>query len=105
MYYPNEIREVAGYGKAEKDVKLKAAEVKLAEQLVASLSQDFKPEQFHDKFQENLKALIEAKNQEQESSTKVVDITGMHYNPITGAASFTSDTSVNYFLCACKGKM
>lgn len=61
MYYLNEIREVAGYGKAEKDVKLKPAEVKLAEQLVASLSQDFKPEQFHDKFQENLKALIEAK--------------------------------------------
>jgi DNA end-binding protein Ku len=61
MYYANEIREVAGYGKAEKVVKLKPAEVKLAEQLVESLSQDFKPEQFHDKFQENLKALIEAK--------------------------------------------
>jgi DNA end-binding protein Ku len=61
MYYANEIREIAGYGKAEKDVKLKPAEVKLAEQLVDSLSQDFKPEQFHDKFQENLKALIEAK--------------------------------------------
>ncbi len=61
MYYANEIREVAGYGKAEKDVKLKPAEIKLAEQLVDSLSQDFQPEQFHDKFQENLKALIEAK--------------------------------------------
>jgi DNA end-binding protein Ku len=61
MYYANEIREVAGYGQAQKDVKLKPAEVKLAEQLVESLSQDFKPEQFHDKFQENLKALIEAK--------------------------------------------
>jgi DNA end-binding protein Ku len=61
MYYANEIRQVAGYGKAEKDVKLKPAEVKLAEQLVESLSQDFKPEQFHDKFQENLRALIEAK--------------------------------------------
>ena len=61
MYYANEIREIAGYGIAEKDVKLKPAEVKLAEQLVDSLSQDFKPEQFHDKFQENLKALIEAK--------------------------------------------
>jgi DNA end-binding protein Ku len=61
MYYATEIREVAGYGKAEKDVKLKPAEVKLAEQLVESLSQDFKPEQFHDKFQENLKTLIEAK--------------------------------------------
>ena len=61
MYYANEIREVAGYGKAEKDVKLKPAELKLAEQLVESLAQDFKPEQFHDKFQENLRALIEAK--------------------------------------------
>jgi DNA end-binding protein Ku len=61
MYYATEIREVPGYGKAEKDVKLKPAEVKLAEQLVESLSQDFKPEQFHDKFQENLKTLIEAK--------------------------------------------
>jgi DNA end-binding protein Ku len=61
MYYANEIREVAGYGQAEKDIKLKPAEVKLAEQLVESLSQDFKPELFHDRFQENLKALIEAK--------------------------------------------
>jgi DNA end-binding protein Ku len=61
MYYANEIREVAGYGDAEKDVKLKPAELKLAEQLVESLSQDFKPEKYHDKFQENLKALIEAK--------------------------------------------
>ena len=61
MYYATEIREVAGYGKAEKDVKLKPAEVKLAEQLVESLSQDFNPEQFHDKFQENRKALMEAK--------------------------------------------
>jgi DNA end-binding protein Ku len=61
MYYQNEIREVAGYGKAEKDVKLKPAEIKLAEQLVESLSTDFKPRQFHDKFQDNLKALIEAK--------------------------------------------
>jgi DNA end-binding protein Ku len=61
MYYQNEIREVAGYGKAERDVKLKPAEIKLAEQLVESLAQDFKPAQFHDKFQENLKALIDAK--------------------------------------------
>ena len=61
MYYANEIREVAGYGKAEKEVKLKPAEIKLAEQLVDSLSQDFHPEKYHDKFQENLKAVIEAK--------------------------------------------
>jgi DNA end-binding protein Ku len=61
MYYANEIREVTGYGKAEKDVKLKPAELRLAEQLVDSLSQDFKPEKYHDKFQDNMRALIEAK--------------------------------------------
>ena len=66
MYYQNEIREVAGYGQAEKDVKLKPAEIKLAEQLVESLEADFKPQQFHDKFQENLKALIEAKQKGRE---------------------------------------
>jgi DNA end-binding protein Ku len=66
MYYQNEIREVAGYGKAEKDVKLKPAEIKLAEQLVESLSTDFKPQQFHDKFQDNLKALVEAKQKGKE---------------------------------------
>ncbi len=81
MYYANEIREVAGYGKAEKDVKLKPAEIKLAEQLVDSLSQEFKPEQFHDKFQENLKALIEAKQkgksiitEEQPRPARVIDM-------------------------------
>jgi|HubBroStandDraft_5_1064220.scaffolds.fasta_scaffold113463_2 DNA end-binding protein Ku len=66
MYYQNEIREVAGYGHAEKDVKLKPAEIKLAEQLVESLEADFKPQQFHDKFQDNLKALIEAKQKGRE---------------------------------------
>jgi DNA end-binding protein Ku len=66
MYYQNEIREVAGYGKAEKDVKLKPAEIKLAEQLVESLSTDFKPQQFHDKFQDNLRALVEAKQKGKE---------------------------------------
>src|ERR1700729_1434227 len=81
MYYQNEIREVAGYGQAEKDVKLKPAEIKLAEQLVESLEADFKPQQFHDKFQENLKALIEAKQkgreviaEEQPKPARVIDM-------------------------------
>jgi DNA end-binding protein Ku len=60
MYFANEIREVAEYGKAP-EVKLKPQEIKLAEQLVETLSADFKPEQYHDEFQERLKALIEAK--------------------------------------------
>lgn len=61
MYFANEIRQVEGYGKIDKNIKLKPQEIKLAEQLVESLSEDFKPEKYHDTFQENLRALIEAK--------------------------------------------
>ena len=62
MYFVNEIRKVEGYGKIA-DVKPRPQEIKLAEQLVESLAEDFKPQQYHDTFQENLKALIEAKRE------------------------------------------
>jgi DNA end-binding protein Ku len=60
MYYANEISSVEGYGKNE-DVKLRPEEVKLADQLVESLSAPFKPENYKDEFQESLNQLIEAK--------------------------------------------
>jgi len=58
-YYANEINSVAGYG--EDSAALKPQEIKLAEQLVESLSAPFKPEDYRDEFQERLRALIEAK--------------------------------------------
>jgi DNA end-binding protein Ku len=63
MYFVNEIRKVEGYGKITQDVRVRPQEVKLAEQLIESLSEDFKPQQYHDTYQENLKALIEAKRE------------------------------------------
>jgi DNA end-binding protein Ku len=63
MYFVNEIRSVEGYGKIVQDVKLKPQEIKLAEQLVESLAEDFKPQKYHDTFQENLRRLIEAKRE------------------------------------------
>ena len=60
MHFASEIREAPGYGKTE-DVKLKPQEIKLAEQLVDSLSEDFHAEKYHDEFEERLKALIDAK--------------------------------------------
>ena len=42
-------------------MELKPQEIKLAEQLIKSLSQPFKPKQYHDEFQERLRKLIEAK--------------------------------------------
>jgi DNA end-binding protein Ku len=63
MYFANEIHEVAGYGKLDKNITLKPQEIKLAQQLVETLSEDFDPRQYHDTFQENLKALIAAKQE------------------------------------------
>jgi DNA end-binding protein Ku len=60
MYYANEISALEGYGR-KYDAKLRPEEVKLADQLVQSLSAPFKPEQYHDEFQEQLNALIESK--------------------------------------------
>jgi DNA end-binding protein Ku len=65
MYFANEIREAPGFGKTE-EVKLKPQEIKLAEQLVDTLSEDFKLSKYHDEFQDRLKALIEAKRKGRE---------------------------------------
>src|SRR5262249_26536156 len=63
MYFANEIRSAQGYGKSDEKVQLKPLEMKLAEQLIESLAQNFNPKQYHDTFQENLRALIEAKQE------------------------------------------
>jgi DNA end-binding protein Ku len=60
MYYQNEISTVEGYGK-KYDIKLKPEEVKLADQLVETLSAPFKPELYKDEFQQRLNELIEAR--------------------------------------------
>ena len=62
MFFENEIRHVEGYGKTDEHIQLKPQEIKLAEQLVESLSEDFEPSKYHDTFQRNLKALIESKH-------------------------------------------
>jgi DNA end-binding protein Ku len=61
MYFQNEIREVPGYGEQPRNLHLKPQEIKLAEQLIETLSEDFNPAKYHDTFQERLRALIEYK--------------------------------------------
>ena len=60
MYFANEIRQLPQFGAFEA-VQLKPAEIKLTEQLVESLTEPFKPTQYHDEFQSRLKQLIDAK--------------------------------------------
>jgi DNA end-binding protein Ku len=69
MYYANEVREAPGYGKTE-GVKLTAKEVKLAEQLVENLSEEFRIQKYHDEFQQRLHALIEAKRKGHETAAE-----------------------------------
>lgn len=59
MYFNNEIRKVAGYGRDH--VEVKPQEVKLATELVGSLSTEFKPEKYHDEYQAKVQALLDAK--------------------------------------------
>ena len=61
MYFLSEIRQIAGYGERPKNLQVKPQEIKLAHQLIENLSEDFRPEQYHDTFQEQLRALVEAK--------------------------------------------
>jgi DNA end-binding protein Ku len=59
MYYEEEVKKVEGFGAP--DVELKAAEVKVAHQLIEALAAEWDPEKYHDDFQENLKKMIETK--------------------------------------------
>jgi DNA end-binding protein Ku len=66
MFYTNEIREVAEYGKRTPAAEPKDAEKKLATQLIESLAAKFEPEKYKDQYQEGMKALIAAKQAGQE---------------------------------------
>jgi DNA end-binding protein Ku len=65
MYYKDEIRAAAGYGKDTK-AKPKEQEIKLAHQLIESLATDFAPEKYSDEYRVQLKEMIEAKKQGRE---------------------------------------
>jgi len=60
LYYPNEIHDVAGYGK-NYATNLKKPEIELAEQFAKALVAPFRPEKYHDEYQERVKKLIESK--------------------------------------------
>jgi DNA end-binding protein Ku len=65
MYYQNEIREVAEYGR-KNTTEVKDAEKKLATQLIESLAAKFEPQKYRDEYQESMRAMITAKQQGQE---------------------------------------
>ncbi len=66
MFYTDEIRQVAEYGRTDSAAEPKEQEKKLAEQLIESLAAKFEPEKYKDQYQESMRAMIEAKRQGQE---------------------------------------
>src|SRR4029077_1724024 len=63
MFYTNEIRQVAEYGRTDSNAHPKDAEKKLATQLIESLAAPFEPDKYKDNYMESMKNMIEAKRE------------------------------------------
>ncbi len=79
LLWPDEIRD-PDFPVLDAKVEVKPAELKMAAQVVESMSEDFDPDQFHDDYQDQLRELIEAKLEggeafSAESSPKELDET------------------------------
>jgi DNA end-binding protein Ku len=61
LHWPDEIRSLEELNIPDDEIDVKPAERKMAEQLVASMTGEFKPEEFKDNYREALMAVIEAK--------------------------------------------
>jgi DNA end-binding protein Ku len=60
LLWPDEIRD-PDFPVLDKEVEIKKTELKMAGQVVDSMTEDFQPEQFHDTYREQMEELIEAK--------------------------------------------
>ena len=61
LHWPDEVRSLDELDIPDEEIEVKPAERKMAEQLVASMSGVFNPEEYHDDYREALMAVIEAK--------------------------------------------
>jgi DNA end-binding protein Ku len=61
LHWPDEVRSLEELNIPDEEIEVKPAERKMAEQLVASMSGVFHPEEYHDNYREALMKVIEAK--------------------------------------------
>jgi DNA end-binding protein Ku len=80
MYWPDEIRQ-ASFDELDEKVELRPQEIRMARSLIDSLTDDFRPEEFHDEYRTALEDLIAKKVQgeeityaEEAEPSKVVDL-------------------------------
>lgn len=103
LRWSDEVRDVAGLAWPGEDVKVSAAELKMAEQLVEAMAGDWQPDLFHDEFREKLMALVEEKarqggmqqvaplpGEEVPASAEVIDLTELLRRSLKGNAPAAS---------------
>ena len=80
MYWPDEIRQ-ARFDELDEKVELRPQEIRMARSLIDSLTDDFRPEEFHDEYRTALEDVIAKKVQgeeitfaEEAEPSKVVDL-------------------------------
>jgi DNA end-binding protein Ku len=61
LRWEDEVRDTAGLPLPDSDTKVSEKELKMAEQLVNELEDEWKPEAFHDEFREKLEQVVEQK--------------------------------------------
>jgi len=97
LRWEDEVRDTAGLAWPGEDVKVSAAELKMAEQLVAAMAGEWQPDLFHDEFREKLMALVEQKSregglhtvaplpgEEVQTSAEVIDLTELLRRSLQG---------------------
>ena len=72
LLWPDEIRD-PDFPVLDKEVEVKPAELKMASQVVDSMTDDFNPDRYHDDYQEHLHELIQAKLEGGEAFTTEED--------------------------------
>jgi DNA end-binding protein Ku len=100
LRWSDEVRDTAGLAWPGEDVKVSAAELKMAEQLVEAMAGDWQPDLFHDEFREKLMALVEQKaregglrtvaplpGEEVAPSAEVIDLTELLRRSLKGNAA------------------
>lgn len=100
LRWEDEVRDTAGLAWPGDDVKVSAAELKMAEQLVDAMAGDWQPDLFHDEFREKLMALVEQKARDGglkavaplpgedagESGAEIIDLTELLRRSLQGNA-------------------
>jgi DNA end-binding protein Ku len=66
LYWPDEIRSLKELDLPDEEIEVKAAEKKMAAQLIAAMTGEFDPAAYKDEYREALRAVIDAKIEGQE---------------------------------------